>query len=190
MRPCFGDGRIRQLQPSVKTQHVSYIISNAFAIRKLALAIVVVAALLVPQAATASDTTERLQTAVARMNAWLDVGKKAQTWRKVLDLNVLDSQAARGDQADPETLQSLLSGFERGDESLKNPVFQEVASAIRAQIEQINRTRSQSLVDLQFAARQAVSGFTPAFDRFAGERSGCGEVRIAVVEEVLSTRFG
>lgn len=122
----------------------------------LVLALLVVA---YPQAANAEDTTERLRTSVARMNHWLGVGSKAQTWRKILNLNVLDSQTAKGEQADPQTLRGLLGGFDQSHKSLQHPVFREVRNSIQAQIEQIDRTRSQELADLQFAAYQAISGF-------------------------------
>ncbi len=119
----------------------------------------VVFALLIPQAASANDTTQRLRTSVARMNAWLGVGKKAQTWRKILNLNVLDAQSAKGEQADLETLRGLLSGFDQGVASLQNPIFQEVRNAIAAQVDQLDRCLSQELFDLQFAAQQALANF-------------------------------
>ncbi len=128
---------------------------------KVAVLVAVIFALLTPQMAPACDTTERLRTSVARMNDWLGVGEKAQAWRKLLNLNVLDSQAAKGEQADLTTLRSLLNLFDRGDESLKHPVFQEVRSSIMAQIEQLDRIQSQELIDLQFAAQQAVAKFEP-----------------------------
>ena len=128
---------------------------------RVAVLIAILFALLLPRLASATDTTERLRTSVARMNDWLGVGEKAQAWRKLLNLNVLDSQAAKGEQADLTTLRSLLNVFDRDDESLKHPVFQEVRSSIKAQIDQLDRTRSQELIDLQFAAQQAVAKFEP-----------------------------
>lgn len=116
-------------------------------------------AFLAPQSARADDTTQRLRTSVARMNHWLGSGSKAQTWRKILSLNVLDSQTAKGEQADPQTLRQLLTGFDQKHKSLLNPVFVEVRNSIQAQIEQIDRTRTQELADLQFAARQAIAHF-------------------------------
>ena len=77
-------------------------------------------AFLAPQSARADDTTQRLRTSVARMNHWLGSGSKAQTWRKILSLNVLDSQTAKGEQADPQTLRQLLTGFDQKHKSLQN----------------------------------------------------------------------
>jgi hypothetical protein len=90
---------------------------------RVAVLIAILFALLLPRLASATDTTERLRTSVARMNDWLGVGEKAQAWRKLLNLNVLDSQAAKGEQADLTTLRSLLNVFDRDDESLKHQFF-------------------------------------------------------------------
>ena len=106
-----------------------------------------------------NDTTERLRTSVARMNQWLGSGSKARSWRKFLELNVLDSQTARGEQANPMTLRSILSRFEHDHESLEHSVFEEVRSAIKAQIEQIEKTQTQELTDLKLAVNQAIEQF-------------------------------
>ncbi len=113
----------------------------------------------IAETAHADDTTQRLRTCVARMNHWLGSGDKAQTWRMLLDLNVLDSQTAKGEQADPQTLSRLLGRFDQKKAAEAHPVFLEVRNAISAQIDQINRTRTQELADLQFAAYQAISQF-------------------------------
>jgi hypothetical protein len=95
------------------------------------------------------------------MNDWLGTGTKAQLWREYLELNVLDSQAARGEQADPATLQQILQNFSANEESLKHPVFEEVRIALRAQIDQLYKLQTAELSDLQFAAKQAIASFVP-----------------------------
>ena len=146
-------------------------------------------AFMAPQGANAEDTTERLRTSVARMNHWLGAGSKAQTWRKTLNLNVLDSQTAKGEQADPQTLRDLLSGFDRKHESLQHPVFREVRNSIRAQIEQIDRTRTQELADLQFAAYQAVSQFEkPSTSRLERDRD-FAKYELQVLKKVYRRDF-
>ena len=117
--------------------------------------------LLIPQNVSAQDTTDRLRTSVARMNSWLGVGEKAQTWRRILNLNVLDSQAAKGEQADVNTLRGLLGRFENNGESVGHPVFQEVKAAITNHVAQLYRVQTQELFDLQFAAQQAIAKFEP-----------------------------
>jgi len=141
-----------------------------FAFRRALKLLSIVALVIVgfaPQAANADDTTERLRTSVARMNHWLGSGSKAQPWRKILDLNVLDSQAAKGEQADPQTLRDLLGSFDNKHESLQHPVFREVRNSIQAQIEQIDRTRTQELAN----------------------RPRPGEVRTSGIEESLPPRL-
>lgn len=113
----------------------------------------------ITNAAFAQDTTSRLRASVARMNDWLGTGQKAQLWREYLDLNVLDSQSARGEQADPATLQILLNRLQEDQAGLEHGVFAEVRGAVAAQIMQLNKIRSAELVDLQFAAQQAIAGF-------------------------------
>ena len=107
----------------------------------------------------ADDTTRRLRTSVARMNHWLGSGAKARTWRKFLNLNVLDSQAAKGEQANPETLRNILARFEQDHDSLDHSVFREVSSAIEAQIKQIETTRTPQFSDIQSATSQAIGSF-------------------------------
>jgi len=109
-------------------------------------------------AAHGEDTTERLRTTVARMNQWLGSGPEAQGWRQYLDLNVLDSQTAKGEQADPAVLRSILNRFQYGPANLQEGAFLEVRKSIKAHIEQIERTQTK-FYDLQSAAREAVTSF-------------------------------
>ncbi len=107
----------------------------------------------------ANDSTERLRTSVARMNGWLGSGTNARNWRKILDLNVLDSQTAKGEQADTATLRSILARFEQPHSSLQHPVFEEVRSAIREQIAQIEKVQTSNFIDLHFAVRHSIGSF-------------------------------
>ena len=107
----------------------------------------------------ASDTTQRLRTAVARLNDWLATGEETQQWRQFLDLNVLDAQVARGPQADRATLSQLLVKLESGHPSLSHPIFEEVRRSIRSHISQIDRSIVGDLATLQFAALDAVGRF-------------------------------
>ena len=109
----------------------------------------------------AVDTTDRLRTSVARMNHWLGTGSKARKWRSFLDLNVLESQVAKGEQADPYRLRLILSRFEIDHASLEHPVFEAVRSSLRGQIEQIEQTQTIELSNLQWAAREAIKNYKP-----------------------------
>ena len=67
------------------------------------------------------DTASELQFEVATLNSWLGTGSKAEGWRKYLGLNVLDTQAAKGNQADLNALKSLLDRFKSDTDGLDHP---------------------------------------------------------------------
>ena len=107
----------------------------------------------------ADDTTAQLRASVARMNDWLGFGSNARVWRKYLNLNLLDSLSARGEQADAAKLHRVLNRFEGGPSSLKHEIFKNVKDSIGAQIDQLERSHVYSTSDLQFAVTQAMANF-------------------------------
>ncbi len=108
-----------------------------------------------------ADETAQLRSAAAKLNLWLGQGSKAQGWRKFLNLNVLDSQAALGDQADPWALRSLLAKFRADTMALRHPMFVEVARSIENQILAIESTRSVDLFDPGSVVDQSITKFRP-----------------------------
>ena len=106
------------------------------------------------QASAAKDTASELQAEVAAMNQWLGSGAKAEGWRRYLHLNILDTQSAKGNQADPNTLQALLYRFSEQREELNHPAFANVRNALQNHLQQLYSTGGvvlpQSLVDSQY----------------------------------------
>ena len=102
----------------------------------------------------AMDTASELQSEVAAMNQWLGTGEKAEGWRRYLHLNILDTQSAKGNQADPNTLQALLYRFSEQREELNHPAFANVRNALQNHLQQLYSTGGvvlpQSLVDSQY----------------------------------------
>jgi len=106
----------------------------------------------------ASDGTQQLQSAVLRMNARLGSGETADGWRRFLLLNVLETQSAKGEQADIATLQLLHQRFSSGTAGLEHPIFADVRIALENQIQQLSAAH---IVDVFGAVQMACDQFTP-----------------------------
>ena len=105
-----------------------------------------------------AQSTVNLQNAVYRMNAWMSGSENAVGWRKFLHLNLLDAQAALGDQADLFTLQKIYRRFDSDTDGLDALEFQDVRSAIKSQIEALSKVISRDLVGM---SQQAKSAYQP-----------------------------
>ena len=81
-----------------------------------------------------ADSAEDLQWSVRRLNTWLGGSKEATGWRKYLMLNILESQAVKGHQADYSTLSSVRSRFASGVPGTEHPAFVDVLHAIDRQL--------------------------------------------------------
>jgi len=141
---------------------VSFLRSHDFMIGTKLLAIVTSILLTLSMANfSCADETAQLRSAVSKLNLWLGQGSNAEGWRKFLNLNVLDSQAALGDQADTRTLRTLLVNFRKDTMGLRHPMFVEVARSIENQIVSIESTYVAKLIDLDSAVQQSLSQFRP-----------------------------
>ena len=127
--------------------------------KAIGLSLFLLSALVTCPPVQADDTTAQLRASVARMNDWLGFGSNARVWRKYLNLNLLDSLSARGEQADPAKLHGILNRFEGGPSSLKHEIFKSVKDSIGAQIDQLERSHVYSTSDLQFAVTEAMANF-------------------------------
>jgi hypothetical protein len=121
--------------------------------------------LMLANTSNASDSTQQLQSAVHRMNARLGSGETADGWRRYLLLNVLETQSAKGEQADMATLQLLHQRFSSGAAGLDHPIFDDVRVALENQIDQLNAAR---IVDLSTAVHNVRSQFAPIGDATIG----------------------
>jgi hypothetical protein len=106
----------------------------------------------------ASDATQQLQSAVRRLNTRLAAGNQGEGWRRYLQLNILETQAAKGEQADIATLQSLHSRFASGAPGLDHPIFADVREALQRQISILG---ASYVGDLNQAVARAASQFQP-----------------------------
>ena len=102
-----------------------------------------------------ADSSRDLQHAVHRLNIWLGPSAKAEDWRRFLNLNSLESQAAHGAQADVGQLTEILDRFSAEEKSLDAPPFNDVRIALQAQIHQLSQTISEDLSDEILQARRS-----------------------------------
>ena len=103
-----------------------------------------------------AQSTANLQNAVYRMNAWLAGSDNAEGWRKYLHLNLLDAQAALGDQADLATLQKIHRRFDSDVDGVDAVEFQDVRAGIERQITLLSEA---SGADLNWLADQAATQY-------------------------------
>ena len=85
-----------------------------------------------------ADTERDLRNAVARLNSWLGTDSNARQWRKYLKLNLLDSQAALGYNANISELLNISERFHSDAEGLDHPVFRDASSAIDAHLKSLS----------------------------------------------------
>ena len=103
-----------------------------------------------------AQSTVDLQNAVYRMNAWLSGSKHSEGWRKYLHLNLLDAQAAMGDQADLATLQKIHRRFDSNVDGLDAVEFHDVRVGIERHIALLS---NGAAADLNWMAGQVASQF-------------------------------
>ncbi len=132
-----------------------------FSLRSLAIALATVVVLSGQNLSYASSpSTVNLQNAVHRMNAWLTNSTYAPGWRKYLRLNLLDAQAALGDQADLATLQKIHRRFASNVDGVDAVEFKDVRCGLERQIKSLSNVRSAG-TDLLSMAEQAASQYRP-----------------------------
>ena len=89
-----------------------------------------------------SNSTQRLQSAVHRLSAWLGQSNKStEGWRRYLLLNVLETQSALGEQANVQTLRAIEQRFSGNLEGLDHPAFTDVQSALELQVKHLSASQ-------------------------------------------------
>ncbi len=109
------------------------------------LQIFVVTTIIMTSNAFASDTGRELQKAVHQLNAWLGHNEKADEWRRVLDLNTLETQSAKGARADVAQLSQILGRLSSNQQALEQSEFNQVRLAIQAHIKSLSGSQNQDL---------------------------------------------
>ncbi len=105
-----------------------------------------------------SDVTQQLQSAVHRLRARLATDQHAEGWRRYLLLNVLETQAAKGEQAEIPTLQLIYQRFNSGAAGLERTTFSDVRTLLACQIQNLSAAQ---VGDLQYAVVRAAGQFRP-----------------------------
>ena len=96
----------------------------------------------------AADNAVDLQWSVRRLNTWLGDSDQAIGWRKYLLLNVLETQAAKGHQADFAMLSQVRDRFASGAPGSDHPAFVSVRNAIDAQLASLQHTYRGDLANI------------------------------------------
>lgn len=81
------------------------------------------------------DTARELQLAVNRLTDFIGNDENAANWRRYLNLNVLEAQAARGNAADVAQLVDCLQRFDSGASGLDHPKFKDTRNALLRHIQ-------------------------------------------------------
>ena len=97
------------------------------------------------------DSAENLQWSVRRLNTWLGGSKEAVGWRKYLMLNILESQAGKGHQADYSTLSMVRERFASGVSGIEHPAFVDVRNAIDQQMDSLSSSYHGDKANLMMA---------------------------------------
>ena len=160
----------------VKSQSLT-VISGCRA--KIGLLLLVACLLACRSAVAAPDPGSELENAVRQMNIWLAGDDQSEGWRRFLMLNVLDTQAAKGAQADLEMLSKVEARFASGAKGLNHPMFRRVHHAIGLQIEQL---RGSQYTDILQQLNEARGNY----HRISIEEMEAGRDR--AVEELLRMR--
>lgn len=107
---------------------------------------------------SASDSTQELLNSIARLNAQLGNDATANGWRRFLQLNRLESQAAKGEQGDLATLQELHQRLAAATGSAQFRPFEEVQAALENHIRILGVAQTTGIEEL---LRQAPSNYRP-----------------------------
>ncbi len=139
--------------------------------------------------AVAADTASDLQSKLARLNNWLDTGSKAEGWRRYLRLNVLETQAAKGNLADIATLQQIYNRFASKAPGLDRPAFAMVRDSIQQHIRQLEASRFPNLDNDIFAAQFQFRPILPAqFDQLKNAAILDTQMLKSYMKKTLSSR--
>lgn len=110
----------------------------------------------------AVDSADDLQWSVRRLNTWLGDSKEAIGWRKYLLLNVLESQAGKGHQADYATLSMVRQRFASDAAGVDHPAFVDVRNAIDRHLYDLSSSYQGDLSSIMMAH---IGRFKPISER-------------------------
>ena len=145
----------------------------------IAIIVVATGGLFSAKIASASDETHELQVAVQKMNFWMNQSSQAEGWRRFLLLYQLEAQTALGNQANIDTLKTILAQFSSDESGLQHPVFQNTKEAIQRQIDRLVASRTKPIASLLFDSKSG-------FDRV--DAGDIGLLKNEVIENLESLR--
>lgn len=105
-----------------------------------------------------SVSTQRLQSVLRQLNVSLANHAQAEQLRRDLRLNILESQSARGEQADVLLLSDIHGRFVEVSRKYDQAIFAQVAQAIQQQIDLLQAAQS---IDVAQALQNAGERYRP-----------------------------
>ena len=118
-----------------------------------------------------ADSARELQLAVHQLTIFLGSDINAQDWRRYLDLNILETQAAKGDAANVNDLAAVLKRFNSDTPGLENPAFLEVKYALQRQIHHLSSSDSIDVYDAVAKSRASVTPISQAEIEYRRDRA-------------------
>jgi hypothetical protein len=97
---------------------------------------------------SASDSTQELLNSIARLNVQLGSDDTAEGWRRFLQLNRLESQAAKGEQGDLATLKELHQRLSTATQSNQFQPFDDLRTALENHIQVLGSAQGTSLEEM------------------------------------------
>ncbi len=88
---------------------------------------------------------DQIRQATDAMNAWLGEGENGDRWRRFLRIDQLQTQVAKGDEADPVEVLAVLAKFRRESAGLQSEQFVAVREALEAWLEARDASPAQAL---------------------------------------------
>ncbi|MCH2183750.1 MAG: hypothetical protein MK108_17265 [Mariniblastus sp.] len=120
---------------------------------------------------SSGDSARELQLAVHHLTVSLGTDNQAQEWRRDLDLNKLETEAAKGDAADVNVLAAVLKKFNQDASGLDTPAFQDVKYALQRQIHHLAARHTGDIYDALAKSRAELTPISQAEIEYRRDRA-------------------
>ncbi|MEE2825768.1 MAG: hypothetical protein VYE64_03985 [Planctomycetota bacterium] len=118
-----------------------------------------------------ADSARELQLAVHHLTISLGTDSQAQQWRQELDLNQLETEAAKGDAADVQILAAVLKRFNVDQPELNTPAFLDVKYALQRQIQHLANGATGDIYDTLAKSRAKLAPISQAEIEYRRDRA-------------------
>jgi hypothetical protein len=117
---------------------------------------------LFPSFAQSEDSISQVQAALAPLDTWLKVSPSGEGWRTYLKLPALESEVAKGNDADPAVIGETLKQLDSGAPGLELPQFKQLRDAVGQWSEDLVIAKAPSLTEAVLASEANFHPITEA----------------------------